>query len=223
MNTTGGGTAMSDFGFSGKHVLVTGASPSIGWSIAIDFEHLTPGDTIELVFRKIIEINVMRTYYVTREEVKAIARGTRIVITASIFGKTSCTSFTNYCASKHAYIGFMCALAQELWPKGINVNAICPNWVRTETAKRGLQAERGRTDGGSLRLLGLSRPDGTRQHDPGLPIPGVRRREGHHRPDAPYRPRRNHGLSGRAAHYSTASSRPGAARVTMSAMISAIS
>ena len=35
----------------------------------------------------------------------------------------------------------MRALAQELGPKGINVNAICPNRVRTEAAMRSLRID----------------------------------------------------------------------------------
>ena len=199
---------MSDFDFSGKRVLVTGASRGIGWGIAMGFaranaelivladdeaihdaakayadeagkpvaghvcdisdrarvtevmaeigaldvlvnnagfERLTPvdepGDAVEAVFRKIIEINVMGTYLVTREAVKTMARGAKIVITASTFGKTGYAGFTGYCALKHANIGFMRALAQELGPEGINVNAICPNWVRTEAAMRSLRID----------------------------------------------------------------------------------
>jgi NAD(P)-dependent dehydrogenase (short-subunit alcohol dehydrogenase family) len=113
------------------------------------FERLTfmdePGEEVEETFRMIIEINVMGTYFVTREAVKTMTRGARIVITASTFGKTGYASFTGYCASKHANIGFMRALAQELGPKGANVNAICPNWVRTEAAMRSLRIDAERT------------------------------------------------------------------------------
>jgi 3-hydroxybutyrate dehydrogenase len=64
--------------------------------------------------------------------------GSRIVITASVWGKTGMAGFTAYCASKHANIGFMRALADELGPRGITVNAVCPGWVRTDAAMRSL-------------------------------------------------------------------------------------
>ena len=54
-----------------------------------------------------------------------------------------------YCASKHANIGFMRSLAKELGPKGINVNAVCPGWVRTDSAMNSLRhmaAEEGRNE-----------------------------------------------------------------------------
>ena len=106
------------------------------------YERLTPmfepGDAVEATFRRIIEVNVIGTYYVTREAVKRMDRGGRIVITASVWGRTGAGGFTGYCASKHANIGFMRALADELGPRGIAVNAVCPGWVRTEAAMRSL-------------------------------------------------------------------------------------
>ena len=107
---------------------------------------LEPGEAVEDVFRRIIEINVIGTYYVTREVVKTMAPGGRIVITASVWGRTSAPLFSAYAASKHANIGFMRALAEELGPRGIAVNAVCPGWVRTDASMRSL-AEIARREG----------------------------------------------------------------------------
>ena len=38
----------------------------------------------------------------------------------------------HYCASKFAVVGFTNALAKELAPDGIRVNAICPGILRTQ-------------------------------------------------------------------------------------------
>ena len=96
---------------------------------------LEPGGEVEQTFRRIIEINVIGTYYVTREVVKSMQPGGRIVITASVWGRTAAAGgFSAYCASKHANIGFMRALADELGPRGIAVNAVCPGWVRTDAS-----------------------------------------------------------------------------------------
>jgi len=95
---------------------------------------LEPGDEVEATFRRIIEINVIGTYYVTREVVKTMAPGGRIVITASVWGRTAEGEFSAYCSSKHANIGFMRSIADELGPRGIAVNAVCPGWVKTDAA-----------------------------------------------------------------------------------------
>jgi meso-butanediol dehydrogenase/(S,S)-butanediol dehydrogenase/diacetyl reductase len=59
-------------------------------------------------------------------------RGGRIINIASTAGKTGVPRYAAYCASKFAVIGFTQALAHELAPHGINVNAICPSLIGTE-------------------------------------------------------------------------------------------
>jgi 3-hydroxybutyrate dehydrogenase len=90
-------------------------------------------------FRRIVDINVLGTWYVTRAAVRKMSEGGRIIITSSIWGRTAVAEFGAYCASKHANIGFMRALSKELGPKGITVNAVCPGWVRTEASMRTLR------------------------------------------------------------------------------------
>jgi NAD(P)-dependent dehydrogenase (short-subunit alcohol dehydrogenase family) len=99
---------------------------------------LEPGEDVERTFVRIIEINVIGTYYVTREAVPLMGPGSSIVLTASVWGKIAAAEFSGYVASKHANIGFMRTLAKELGPKGIRVNAVCPGWVRTRAALRSL-------------------------------------------------------------------------------------
>lgn len=95
---------------------------------------LDPSPRVDEDFRRAMEINVNGTWYVTRESVKKMGRGGKIIFTSSIWGKTAVAEFAGYIASKHATIGMMRALAAELGPKGINVNAVCPGWVNTEGA-----------------------------------------------------------------------------------------
>ena len=95
---------------------------------------LEPGEEVEATFRRIIEINVIGTYYVTREVVRTMLAGGRIIITASVWGRTSAGPFSAYGSSKHANIGFMRCLAEELGPRGIAVNAVCPGWVKTDAS-----------------------------------------------------------------------------------------
>ncbi|QIE45682.1 SDR family oxidoreductase [Pseudohalocynthiibacter aestuariivivens] len=101
-------------------------------------ERTTPitdhNDDVEETFRRIIDINVMGTFLMTRYAVRKMGKGGRIILTSSIWGRTAVPEYSAYCASKHANIGFMRSMAHELAPLGINVNAVCPGWVKTEAA-----------------------------------------------------------------------------------------
>ncbi|NQV44772.1 MAG: SDR family oxidoreductase [Rhodospirillales bacterium] len=95
---------------------------------------LDPDPMVDENFRRTMDINVNGTWYVTREAVKKMGRGGKIIFTSSIWGKTAVAEFAGYVASKHAVMGMMRSLAAELGPKGINANAVCPGWVNTEGA-----------------------------------------------------------------------------------------
>jgi dihydroanticapsin dehydrogenase len=61
---------------------------------------------------------------------RAAGKGS-IINTSSLAGKRGGPGMTAYSASKGAVIGFTTALAMELAPDNIRVNAICPGWVDT--------------------------------------------------------------------------------------------
>ncbi len=106
-------------------------------------ERITPiaaaDPTVEETFRRIIDINVMGTYFVTRDALPKLAQGGRIIFTASIWSRTAAPEFSAYVASKHAVMGFMRTLSMELGPRGINVNAVAPGWVRTDASMLSLK------------------------------------------------------------------------------------
>ena len=51
---------------------------------------------------------------------------------ASVAGEVGYPERAVYCASKFAVVGLTQAMAQELAPRGIRVNAVCPSAVATE-------------------------------------------------------------------------------------------
>ena len=90
-------------------------------------------------WRRTVDTNVTGTYLVTRAVLPLMGSGGRIINQSSVLGRFGVPGYTAYCASKHAVIGFTRALALELAPHQITVNAICPGWVDTEMAEQGMR------------------------------------------------------------------------------------
>jgi len=66
-----------------------------------------------------------------------LAQGHGMIINiASRSGRVGEANLAAYCAVKHGVIGLTRALAEEVGPKGIHVNVICPGGVRTERMER---------------------------------------------------------------------------------------
>ena len=91
-------------------------------------------------WRLTIDTNLVGTYLVARAVLPAMGNGGRIINLSSVLGRFGVPGYTAYCASKHAVIGFTGALALELAPQQITVDAICPGWVDTEMAEQGMRA-----------------------------------------------------------------------------------
>ncbi|WP_210402177.1 SDR family oxidoreductase [Thioclava sp. F36-7] len=90
-------------------------------------------------FERIVAINITGTQNVTDALISRIPEGGRILNTASIWARTAVPGFSAYVASKHALLGLTRTWAQELGPRGIRVNAICPGWVKTGPAANSLR------------------------------------------------------------------------------------
>ncbi len=82
---------------------------------------------------RVLDVNLKGTFLCA----KAVAphmmeRGVgRIINMSSQAGKSGQAAISHYCASKFGIIGFTQALARELGPSNITVNAVCPGEVDT--------------------------------------------------------------------------------------------
>ena len=86
----------------------------------------------------VIDTSLNGFYYVTKRLLpKMMARkhGGRIVNMASLSGLKGMAGQTNYSAAKAALIGATKALAQEVAPRGVTVNAVAPGFIETDMTK----------------------------------------------------------------------------------------
>jgi 3-oxoacyl-[acyl-carrier protein] reductase len=88
-------------------------------------------------WRRVIDINLTGTFLVTRAVYGHMAdRGEgKILNVTSAAGRIGGAGLVHYSAAKAGIIGFTRALAREAAPLGIQVNAIAPGIVETNTAK----------------------------------------------------------------------------------------
>ncbi len=94
----------------------------------------------EETWNDVLASNLTGTFLVTRAFLPAMQaqRQGRIVNLSSIAGRTGTAMLSAYCAAKHGVVGLTRALAEELRPHGIAVNAICPGSVDTEMLRQGM-------------------------------------------------------------------------------------
>jgi 3-oxoacyl-[acyl-carrier protein] reductase len=92
-------------------------------------------------FLELVATNLSGTYACTRAAERHLAAGPDrrdIVVIASILARIGVPGYTGYCASKAGLLGLVRALAAELAPANVQVNAICPGWVDTAMAREGI-------------------------------------------------------------------------------------
>lgn len=95
-------------------------------------------DLTEEDWDRTIDINVGSNFLCCREFVPAMRaqKNGRILSLASGIGHYGMRQFSHYAASKAAVMGFVKALAREVGPDGITVNAICPGSANTAMPRR---------------------------------------------------------------------------------------
>ena len=100
-------------------------------------------------FQDILQTNLTGAMFVSRAALRHMPDGGRILGISSVLGKFGVPAYGAYCAAKHGLIGWTRAVALELAPRRITVNAICPGWVETDMASSGI-AEIARRAGTSI-------------------------------------------------------------------------
>ena len=86
-------------------------------------------------WHQVLDTSLNGFFYITRRLLKHMMprrRGGRIVNMASLSGVKGMPGQANYSATKAALIGATKALAQEVAPRGITVNAIAPGFIETD-------------------------------------------------------------------------------------------
>ena len=81
---------------------------------------------------QMIDTNLKAVLFASQAAATHMDRGGVIVNISSLAGKRGSANNSVYCASKFGVNGLTQALAKELGPRGIRVNAVCPVYVRTE-------------------------------------------------------------------------------------------
>ncbi len=85
-------------------------------------------------FGRVLDVNLKGTFNMTRALTKTFMRqrGGCIVNMSSVVGLTGNAGQANYAASKAGVIGLTKAVARELAPRGVRVNAVAPGFVETD-------------------------------------------------------------------------------------------
>lgn len=89
-------------------------------------------------WHRVVDVNLNGFFYCTRRVVEGmvINHHGRIVNISSISGQTGYPGKVNYAAAKSALIGVTKALATELAPKHITVNAVAPGMIQTDMTRQ---------------------------------------------------------------------------------------
>lgn len=112
---------------------VTVVVANAGAATSVPFARMTPSD-----FTAMTDVNltgVFNVWQAALPDMKAAKSG-RMIAIASTAGLKGYPYVSGYCAAKHGVIGLTRALALELAPMGVTVNAICPGFMETPLLDR---------------------------------------------------------------------------------------
>jgi NAD(P)-dependent dehydrogenase (short-subunit alcohol dehydrogenase family) len=118
-------------------------------------------------WHRMLGVNLTGAFFTVQAALGDVTRkggGTRrVVFTASTAGLKGYPYTAAYCAAKHGVVGLARALAVELKPSGVTVNAVCPGFTDTplfDTAAAVLASKTGRTASEARAALAKDNVDG---------------------------------------------------------------
>ena len=91
-------------------------------------------DTTEEEWDRVFDINLKGAFLCTKEAIKNMVHNKwgRVINVSSVWGNTGASCEVAYSASKAGLVGFTKALARELAPSGVTVNAVSPGLIDTQ-------------------------------------------------------------------------------------------
>ncbi|MGV0909113.1 SDR family oxidoreductase [Martelella sp. FOR1707] len=128
---------------AGAETLLEAAAEGLGGDISILVNNagiIRRGDAVdhsESDWRAVLSANLDAVWYLSQAAARGMQAtgGGRIIMTASLLSFQGGIRVPGYTASKHGVAGLTKALANELAPHGVTVNAIAPGYIATDNTK----------------------------------------------------------------------------------------
>jgi NAD(P)-dependent dehydrogenase (short-subunit alcohol dehydrogenase family) len=116
-------------------------------------------------WQRMLDLNLTAPFRCLRRALPAMTAAGfgRVVVIASVAGKTGSARIAAYTASKHGVIGLVRTAAMEVARSGITVNAVCPGYVdtpMTDQSVAAISAGTGRSESDARQILADMQPIG---------------------------------------------------------------